>query len=362
MHSHNLAKLFPSIMVALIFITLATTALAEHTCTYCHQKIEAGWVEVDGQYYHPNHFVCTNCLKPISDPRFFEHAGKYYDSTCFTLFITKRCDYCGRPIIGETIYFDSKTYHASCYNESVGKRCVVCGNVAVEEFFVDNRGNAVCKAHKDAAARCHACQQFLSPVFKGSWSEYDDGRIICKQCDATAVHEISEARELIEEVKDELEAAGITIDQKFKLTFVSIQELNTSLNVFLVDHLGVTKYEESEILGGLFTSKKYAIQVLYGLPRSLLRSVLAHELMHVWLFANAPRPQDQQMCEGSCQYAAYLVLQNDDTDNGRYFLEYMMSQDDEIYGEGFQKVLGYINSVGLNPWLDYLQNNTDAPW
>ena len=346
----------------LLCVMTAPDSSAAHQCSYCFKKIDGQWLEVDGKYYHPNHFICSNCLKAITHQLFYEHDGKYYDSTCFATFITKRCDYCGKPIIDEAVNFETNTYHASCYNESVGQRCVVGGEVVTNQFFIDDRGNAVCQNHKEEALRCNACQQFLTPVYNGGWEQLTDGRHICTQCAGTAVYEIRDANELIEEVKAELEAAGIDVDEKYKLAFVSLQELNSKFDDYLVDHLGVTLYQKSEMLGGLFSSKKFEIRVLYGLPRSLLRSVLAHELMHVWLFANAPQPQNQQMCEGTCQYAAYLVLQNDQTDDGRYFLDYLMKQEDEIYGEGFNKVLGYVNSVGLNPWLDYLRENKDAPW
>jgi len=340
----------------------APESTAAHKCNYCFEQIYDQWLEVEGKYYHTNHFVCSNCLKAIAGSLYFEQNGKYYDSACFATFITKRCDFCGKPILGETINFEKNTYHASCYNNSVGRRCIVCGEVPVNQFFVDNRGNAVCPNHKDDALRCNACQKFLSPVSDNSWERLTDGRHICTQCAATSVYRITDARELIKEVKDELKAAGIEVDEKYKLSFVSLQELNSKLDDYQVDHLGVTLYEKSETLGGLFSSKKFEIKVLYGLPQSLLRSVLAHELMHVWLFANSPQSQNQQMCEGSCQYAAYLVLQNDQTDDGRYFLDYLMRQEDEIYGEGFKKVLGYVNNVGLHPWLDYLRENKDAPW
>lgn len=333
-----------------------------YNCHYCHKKIEVKWLNVDGNYYHPEHFVCANCLKPISDSLFFVQNDRYYDSTCFATFISKRCDFCGKAIIGEAVYYNSMTFHSTCYNESVGMHCVVCGNVVLEEFFIDKRGNAVCRRHKDDAKRCSACQIFLSPIFNGSWSKLDDGRVLCEHCQTTSVTEMRIANDLIDEVKKELEKAGIVIDKKFKLSFVSINELNSNFDNFQVDHLGVTQYERSDMLGGLFTFKKFKISVLYGLPHSLLRSVLAHELMHVWLFSNTPQPQDQQVCEGTCQYASYLILQNDSTENGRYFMEHLLEQEDEIYGEGFQKVLSYINSVGLDAWMDYMIYNEEPPW
>lgn len=355
-------KITFSVVFFLICFLVQSAMALPYICSYCHKKIEAQWIEVDGNYYHPHHFLCANCLKPIGERLFFVHNDRYYDSTCFATFVTNRCDFCGKPILDEAVFLNSKTYHSSCYNESVGRRCVVCGQVVLEEFFTDLRGQAVCRAHKDNAERCSACQQFLSPKPGGSSLKLEDGRVICDWCVPSSVTDIEEANELIDEVRGELAKSGIIVKQNVKLVLVSVQELDLKTDIFPIDHLGVTRYEKSELLGGLFSFKKFEINVLYGLPRALLRSVLAHELMHVWLFTNSPQPQNQQMSEGTCQYAGYLVLRNDPSDEGRFFLGHLEEQDDEIYGEGFQKVWGYVKSVGLNAWLDYLKDNKDAPW
>lgn len=53
-----------------------------------------------------------------------------------------------------------------------------------------------------------------------------------------------------------------------------------------------------------------AILVLYGLPRLLTGSVLAHELMHAWLrVTNTPR-LSLDVEEGLCQLMALLWLEN----------------------------------------------------
>jgi len=351
----------PFTMLLALFI-MAVSAWAAHICDYCHKPIVSQWVEVDGEFYHPNHFICSNCLKPIGDQRYYFQNGRYYDSVCFANFVTTRCDYCGKPILGESITMNSKVYHIECYNRDIGKHCVVCGRIVTGDFYVDSRGNTVCQEHKDQALRCCACQQFLSPVENGTWTKYTDGRVICNQCRSTAVDNIDVAKKMVQTIKSELIAAGIVVDQDFKLSFVSLPELADKFSNFLVDHLGVTLYEKSEMLGGLFTSRKFGIKILYGLPRAELHGVLAHEMMHVWLFTHAPQPQAPQLCEGSCQYAAYLVLKNDKSEDGRYFLDYLEKQDDEIYGDGFRNVRDYVDNIGLSAWLQYLRENKDVPW
>jgi hypothetical protein len=53
------------------------------------------------------------------------------------------------------------------------------------------------------------------------------------------------------------------------------------------------------------------VLVLYGLPRDLVSSILAHEAMHVWLKLNQGFPfrMEPRLEEGLCQVVAYLYLQ-----------------------------------------------------
>lgn len=350
-------------LIGLVFCLLFTPdTSAVHQCSYCFKPIQGQSLEVEGKFYHPEHFICANCRAPITEPNFYERDGKYYDSTCFANFISKKCDYCGKPILGEAVYLNSKTYHTECYKNHAGMRCVVCGNVVSMSFFVDKKGNAVCAKHKDIALSCFSCQRFMSPDIDVDGRRYDDDRVMCNECIATAVNDVDDANDIIKDIVWQLEMSGIEIDPDYELSFVSLEELNKNFDKYMVDHLGVTLYEKKEYLGGLFSSKHYAINVLYGLPEAQLREVLAHELMHVWLFKHAPQPQQPQLCEGSCQYAAYLILQNDTTKDGQYFLEQLVNQDDSVYGLGFQNVQKYVNENGTEYWLEYLKKNKETPW
>jgi hypothetical protein len=55
-----------------------------------------------------------------------------------------------------------------------------------------------------------------------------------------------------------------------------------------------------------------AVLVLYGLPRDLTASILAHEAMHVWLKLNKGFPfrMPPKLEEGLCQVIAYLYLES----------------------------------------------------
>jgi len=98
------------------------------------------------------------------------------------------------------------------------------------------------------------------------------------------------------------------------------------------------------------------------MPRAHFVTTLAHELMHVWLFRNAPIEMDDLLCEGSCNYASYLVLKQWQQDDVAYELHTLQDDPDEVYGEGYRRVAEYVSRQGVAQWLEYLRENEQGPW
>ncbi len=348
---------------SIILVALFTLARVEaSTCTYCHQEIVESGIKVEGKPFHVEHFICANCLKPIGAEEFYRDNGRYFDRVCFENFITDKCNYCIEPIIGEFVTYESKVYHADCYNDHVGKKCIVCNEVAIGGAYIDIRENAVCRRHRDDVLECHSCFSYVSPDLVDGSSRYSDGRVICNLCRATAVEDDNEATAIMEEVKAQLAGAGLAIDREFKLKFVPIDELSKLSSSYQREQLGVTRFRKTEMLGGLVTFQDFEIYILSGLPRPQLKAVLAHEMMHVWQFVNAPNLQNLQLCEGSCQYAAYLVLMDDSSEEGQFFSKIIEEHKDSNYGDGFRFVLEEVKRRGFISWLEYLKVNQDPPW
>ena len=360
----NLLMKYFRILSALIilFVLFASINVSASTCAHCYKEIVDKWIKVEGKAYHVGHFTCSNCLKPIGTEDYYKDKGRYFDRVCFENFITDKCHFCANPVLGKFITYESEVYHASCFNDHVGKRCLVCSEVAIGGGYIDIRDNAVCEKHRRDILDCHSCYSFVPADLSDGSSRYSDGRVICSQCRATAVENDNEALAVMEQVKVRLAEAGLIIDREFKLNFVSLQELSKQSSTYQNDQLGVTRYRKTEMLGGLVTFQDFEIYILSGLPRPQLKAVLAHEMMHVWQFANAPNIQDLQLCEGSCQYAAYFVLLDDDSEEGQIFSKFIEQHKDTNYGDGFRFVLEEVKRRGFKSWLEYLKENQEPPW
>jgi len=353
-------RILPALLI--VSFLFASAQVNASSCVYCFKEIVDKWIKVEGKAYHVDHFICSNCLKPIGTEEYYKDEGRYFDRVCFENFITDKCRYCAKPIIGRFISYESQVYHADCFNDHVGKRCIVCNEVAVGGGYVDIRENAVCDKHRDDVLECHACFSYVVPDLTDGSSRYLDGRVVCNLCRATAVKDDNEAMAIMEEIKAQLAGAGLVIEREFKLRFVSIQELSKQSSNYQDDQLGVTRFRKTEMLAGLVSFQDFEIYILSGLPRPQLKAVMAHEMMHVWQFVNAPNLQDLQLCEGSCQYAAYLVLMDDSSEEGQFFLKFIEQHKDSNYGDGFRFVLEEVKRRGFKPWLEYLKENKTPPW
>ncbi|MFZ1683558.1 MAG: protein DA1 [Candidatus Zixiibacteriota bacterium] len=353
-----------TLFFGLIIAVTASTATPQMRCVSCGKPITSGsYIEVDNQFYHAKHFLCANCSKPITTlPAFFKD-GKYYDSTCYLTQIGPRCAYCNGPILDSFKIWEGKNYHDSCYFDHAALRCALCGDTIQGKYLEDDWGNSYHSRHNGVAPKCDYCNRFLPLDGTGLGTVYEDGQTLCGECRKTAVERTEDAIALMYALKDSLAAVGIDIDRdKLPLKLVDKHKMAEISHGEHPRTFGYTIFEKTSRVYGLVTTKKFQVYALKGMPLIYLKVALAHELMHVWLGLNAPMYQDDAMVEGSCNYAAYLLLQRWSGDEVGRQAKSMMNDSDPKYGQGFRKIMAYAQSVGTFAWLEYLKSHSDPPW
>ena len=105
-------------------------------CKRCGMPIRSTYIDAAGGLWHPEHFVCSICGKPIHHSQ-------------FTLAENRPC-------------------HTSCYLTQVALKCSCCDKVLIGHYNVDFWNNNYCP---DCVARCTSCRYC--------------GRLICKPPNAT---------------------------------------------------------------------------------------------------------------------------------------------------------------------------------
>jgi len=307
----------------------AMARTARHTCATCGKPIDGTWFQAGNRYYHPGHF---------------------------------RCAWCNRPIRGEYTHYKGRDYHPGCFRSHVALWCALCGGIIRGKYITDYWGNAYHKRHEHDAPRCDSCTRFISEGLTGGGVRYDDGRYICNLCRPTSVTDIHDILALIDEVAGKLAERGIDVDYKgMTVNLIGRQKMQDLFGEHSSGLRGFTDYRENGRIFGHARGRKIVLYLLYAMPRMELVSTIAHELMHVWQYNRGRFRGDPQWREGSCNYAAWLVLERYPGESSAFFRNSLSTDPDPVYGGGFRRVRELVRKQGRKRWLSLLAHQNSFP-
>ncbi|CAL9118465.1 unnamed protein product [Musa acuminata var. zebrina] len=377
------------------------------------------------QPYQPVQFlprgyrICGGCHHEIGYGHYLSCMGTFWHPQCF------RCYACGQ-LIRETEFSLSGTYpyHKSCYKELHHPKCDVC-----HEFIPTNRaglieyrahpfwGQKYCPSHEhDHTPRCCSCERMESRNTR--YIYLGEGRSLCLECLESAIMDAGDCQPLYHSIRDYYEGMNMRIDQQIPMLLVERQALNEAMEGEKYGHhhmpetRGLCLSEEQTVssihkrprIGGnkildmrthpqklIRRCEVTAILVLYGLPRLLTGSILAHELMHGWLRLKGYRDLSPEVEEGICQVLSHMWLESEimpgstsvpssssyapsssssslsampsskkaaksDTEKklGEFFMHQIAHDTSTAYGGGFRAANAAVNKYGLRRTLDHI--------
>jgi hypothetical protein len=305
--------------------------------------------------------LCDQCKQPLVG-KYTIFEGKNLHDSCFYKHYTIFCAVCKGPISGPYAIFEGKNLHDSCYNKAYAHYCSICGSAINGPYVYNSWGDTVHSVHVGEYALCEYCNRLKAEKLTGKGIRYHDGREVCGTCLSAAVTKADVAAYLLDTARIALRAYGVNIEHEFKLDLIDRYEMLRLHTAEGPEAWGFSELKGRTALFGLIKEQKIRVYALTGMPRAFLLGVLAHELMHVWLFTHAPIDVDKTLCEGSCEYAAYLALKGRRDGHARYFLEQQITNKDPVYGDGVRAVTGYVERVGIYAWIEYLQSHKAPPW
>jgi hypothetical protein len=314
----------------LLLLVLASVAEAQANprCARCAKMVFGDYVTAEGKNFHPGCFVCGAC---------------------------------GEIILSRYVAGLTTLYHPDCYNGRMFQSpCAACGRAPAGEHYEDYWGNTYCVKHMEQVAKCDFCARPLAGALTGDGMKLPDGRLLCDVCRPSAVTSESEARALVAEVARRLESFGIEADCR-EVTVLLLGR--DQLDMFMTEHAhssqhltGLTEYVSLPGKSRIASTNFY---LLYGMPRTQMKSTIAHELMHVWQFQHGLMNIDPALCEGSCNYASYLLLEDMGTMECRFAMKCLVEDDDAIYGAGFRDVKSLVETNGIEAWLGVLEGKAN---
>ncbi len=168
--------------------------------------------------------------------------------------------------------------------------------------MIVDRDEKYCPRCMATRPRCDNCG---APVGGESWRLHD-GRLQCARCHSTAVYDAALANAIYHETVAHIaEQLGMVLHVGVEFRLVDAPTLR-AVRVQDADHAPTA----SERTLGLYQrqGRLRAIYLLYGLPRLLFRTTVAHEYAHAWQVEYCPLLEDRFLREGHAEWVAYRYL------------------------------------------------------
>ncbi|XP_019421887.1 PREDICTED: protein DA1-related 1-like [Lupinus angustifolius] len=370
---------------------------------------------------------CAGCHTEIGHGRFLSCIGAIWHPECF------RCHACNLPITDYEFSMSSnRPYHKSCYKKQHHPRCDVCKNFIPTNSagLIEYRAHPFwmqkyCPSHeRDGTPRCCSCERMEPKDTK--YLLLDDGRKLCLECLDSAIMDTHECQPLYLEIQEFYEGLNMKVEQQIPMLLVERQALNEAMvgenngHHHLPETRGLCLSEEQTVTTILrrpsigagyrmvdMITEPYrltrrcevtAILVLYGLPRMLTGSILAHEMMHAWLRLKGYHNLSPEVEEGICQVLAHMWLDSEiysvsgndgapsssssssssspssssssskkgkrsdfDKKLGDFFKHQIESDTSSAYGDGFRLGNQAVLKYGLKRTLDHIQMTGSFP-
>ncbi|CAB80352.1 putative protein [Arabidopsis thaliana] len=270
-----------------------------------------------------------------------------------------------------------------------------------------------CPSHeRDGTPRCCSCERMEPKDTK--YLILDDGRKLCLECLDSAIMDTHECQPLYLEIREFYEGLHMKVEQSNSYAFggeISSKRamegekhghhhLPETRGLCLSEEQTVTTVLRRPRIGAGYKlidmitepcrlirrCEVTAILILYGLPRLLTGSILAHEMMHAWLRLNGYPNLRPEVEEGICQVLAHMWLESEtyagstlvdiasssssavvsasskkgersdfEKKLGEFFKHQIESDSSSAYGDGFRQGNQAVLKHGLRRTLDHIR-------
>jgi len=302
-------------------------------CKACGQPIRGNYFSALDATWHPEHFLCAACHKPISDASFNMHEGLPYHPECFRQQVAPRCAYCGKPLI--------------------------------REYLVDHWGTMFCKEHQGRYPACSYCGRLVPPQQQEQSVESGES-VCCPICRASTIETIDQARPIFSRLIQWVNNQGLIYNNlHLSLELVERQKLAkliTGLAGTAGTHSqGVTLSTTHTVNGKVVRSEVNGVAVLEGMPATSFQGVTIHELGHVWLIVHDIKVLPSWAEEGFCELLTNRYYTQLNTEESRFHANGIETNPDPVYGDGFRRVRAIVDAMGFQRFVENLQRTKTLP-
>jgi len=304
------------------------------------------------QFSNGSQLKCNHC-SGIIKKKYIIFESKNYHERCYQNFIQLKCDFCFEVIDDIYTEMENQKFHKNCYINNILEKCDICLKPLEGEFLIDFWKNKYHSHHQGKLPSCDSCNRLISKRLTKGGYEIDKNREVCSICFSFIINKKEQIENLDMEVRGILKMVGITGLPKVPITLVVDQkELESYSNQRNPNMKGFT-YHNKTMLKGMKIREETHIYILSNMHSVAFKAVLAHELLHVYLFLNDyTLPSDIR--EGFCNLGSQLIFTTTNTNLSNYFLNSMYQNKDPDYGIGFLKMNKVLEEQGWKQLLKRL--------
>lgn len=153
---------------------------SKYLCARCNHIIDTEHLTFKGEPYHPHHFDCFDCHRPLTHKAKELHSHLF----CQPCYDTKEISVCGackKPIEGRAVSAVNKKWHPEHFV------CAHCERPFAGERFYEHSGMAYCELHykKLYGDPCFYCCHSITNTEVTQFSKsYCEHHFLCLGCDA----------------------------------------------------------------------------------------------------------------------------------------------------------------------------------
>ncbi|XP_014796138.1 PREDICTED: leupaxin [Calidris pugnax] len=148
-------------------------------CAYCAGPIREKVLTALDQTWHPEHFFCAHCGKVFGDDGFHERSGKPYCRQDFLAMFAPKCQGCERPVTDDYLSALQGVWHPECF---VCAECL--SSFSSGSFFeLEGRPYCELHFHQRQGSICHGCgHPVTGRCITAAGRKYHPEHFICAYC------------------------------------------------------------------------------------------------------------------------------------------------------------------------------------
>ncbi|NXE28775.1 LPXN protein, partial [Ardeotis kori] len=148
-------------------------------CAYCASPIREKVLTALEQTWHPEHFFCAHCGKVFGDDGFHERGGKPYCHQDFLAMFAPKCQGCERPVTDNYLSALRGVWHPECF---VCVECL-SGFASGSFFELEGRPYCELHFHQQQGSICHGCgRPVTGRCITAAGRKYHPEHFICAYC------------------------------------------------------------------------------------------------------------------------------------------------------------------------------------